>query len=393
MVNEKIKQAIEILKEKNVDTWLTFVRETSSTPDPMLELILGTHVVWPSAFIITAQGRAIAIVGSIDQQNIKDHADYEVIGYVASIKDELLKTLKELDPKRIAINYSVSDVTADGLTHGMYLTLIEYLEGTLYLERLEPSEAIVAALRGRKSKAETERIKSAIQETLKIFDEVTGFVKPGHTEQDVQAFIRSKMKERSLEPAWDPEQCPAVFTGPESAGAHAGPTKRKIEPGHLMNIDFGVRKQGYVSDLQRTWYFLRPNEVQPPDEVQKGFETIRDAIKEAAKALKPGKKGWEIDAVARNYIVDTGYEEFPHALGHQVGRQVHDGSALLCPKWDRYKNLPYSIVEAGQVFTLEPRLTVEDHGVATIEEIVVVTKKGCAFLSTPQEELIVIPEA
>ncbi len=390
MIDEKIKQAVDILKEKNVDMWLTFVRETSSTPDPVLDLILGTNCVWPSAFILTATGQAVAIVGSLDVQNIKDHAPYEVVGYVDSIKNELLKTLEKFDPKRIAINFSLNDVMADGLTHGMYLTLCEYLKGSLYLDRLESSEMIIAALRGRKSPSEIERIKSAIDETLKIFDEVTDFVKVGMSEQNVQSFIRGKMKERELEPAWDPEQCPAVFTGPESAGAHAGPTKRKIQPGHIMNIDFGVRKNDYVSDLQRTWYFLKPNETEVPDEVERGFETIRDAIKKAAEALKPGVEGWTVDAVARNYIVEAGYEEYPHALGHQVGRKAHDGSALLCPKWDRYKNLPFLKVEAGQVYTLEPRLTVKGHGVATIEEIVVVTENGCEFLSKPQEKLIVI---
>lgn len=390
MTNEKIQQAVDILKEKKIDMWLTFARETSSTPDPMLEIILGTGVVWPSAFIITADGKKIAIVGSLDVQNIKDHAGYHVIGYKDSIKDDLIKTLKECDPKKIAINYSLSDVTADGLTHGMYLTLTEYLDGTPYIDRLESSESIVAALRGRKSPAELEYIKGAIAETLRIFDEVTAFVKAGMTEQEVASFIRKRLDERGLESAWDPEQCPAVFTGPESAGAHAAPTARKIEPGHIMNIDFGVRKNGYVSDLQRTWYFLRPDETEPPEEVRRGFNTIREAIREAAKALKPGMEGWEVDAVARNYIINAGYEGYPHGLGHQVGRQAHDGSALLCPKWDRYKNLPYSKVEVGQVFTLEPRLTVEGYGVATIEEIVVVTDKGCEFLSKPQEELIFI---
>ncbi|RKY52817.1 MAG: aminopeptidase P family protein, partial [Candidatus Neomarinimicrobiota bacterium] len=135
---------------------------------------------------------------------------------------------------------------------------------------------------------------------------------------------------------------------------------------------------------------LKPNETEVPDEVERGFETIRDAIKKAAEALKPGVEGWTVDAVARNYIVEAGYEEYPHALGHQVGRKAHDGSALLCPKWDRYKNLPFLKVEAGQVYTLEPRLTVKGHGVATIEEIVVVTENGCEFLSKPQEKLIVI---
>ena len=390
MVNEKIRQAVNILREMSVDMWLTFTRETSSTPDPMLEIILGTHCVWPSAFVITSAGKAVAIVGRLDAQNIKDHADYEVIGYDQSIKEELLGLLRQENPKRIAINYSTNDVTADGLTHGMYLMLTEYLAGTPFADKLESSEAVVAALRGRKARAEIESIKAAIRETLVIFDEVSAYVRPGLAEQDVAAFIRRRLLEKGLEPAWDPEQCPAVFTGPESAGAHAGPTSRKIQPGHIMNIDFGVRVNGYVSDLQRTWYFLRPGEKQAPVEVQRGFDTIRDAIKAGANALKPGVEGWTVDAVARKCIVDAGYEEYPHALGHQVGRKAHDGSALLCPRWDRYKNLPFLKVEMGQVYTLEPRLTVAGHGIATIEEIVVVTETGCEFLSQPQDKLICI---
>ena len=97
-----------------------------------------------------------------------------------------------------------------------------------------------------------------------------------------------------------------------------------------------------------------------------------------------------VDAVARNFILGAGYDEYPHGLGHQVGRMAHDGSAMLCPKWERYKDLPYSIVEAGQVFTIEPRLTIDGFGIATIEEIVIVTENGCEFLSTPQTELILI---
>jgi hypothetical protein len=39
MIKEKINQAIEILTEENIDCWLTFVRETSTTPDPAMDLI------------------------------------------------------------------------------------------------------------------------------------------------------------------------------------------------------------------------------------------------------------------------------------------------------------------------------------------------------------------
>ncbi len=390
MVNEKIKQAAEICREKKVDMWLTFARESTSSPDPTLDLILGTSCTWASAFIITASGDAVAIVGSLDAQNIKDHANYQVISYVDSIKADLFSTLEKYDPKNIAINYSVNDVMADGLSHGMYMMLTDYLRDTPFIDRLVSSEPLVAALRGRKSKSEQEFIKGAIKETLKIFDEVTEWVHVGQSEKQVADFIKAKVAERGLELAWDEAHCPAVFTGPDTAGAHAGPTDRTIKPGHVMNIDFGVRQNNYVSDMQRTWYFLRPGETEAPAEVQRGFTIIRDAVHNAAAALKPGMLGWEADAIARSHITDAGYAEYPHALGHQVGRQAHDGSALLCPKWDRYKDLPYSVVEAGQVYTIEPRLTIDGYGIATIEEIVVVHDNGCEFLSDPQMELILI---
>jgi len=391
MIKEKVAQAIDILKEKGIDAWLIFVRETESTPDPCLELVLGTNCVWQSAFIITAKGDTIAIVGSLDAEKIKGTGAYaEVIGYEASIRDPLVEVIKRIDPKRVAINYSKNDYMADGLSHGMYQLLVDYLSDTPYGDRLVSSESLVAALRGRKSPTEIERIKGAIKLTHEIFDKVTRWIRPGFSEIEVADFIKRQMREAEVVPAWEEATCPSVFTGPEAVGAHYGPTDRKIQPGHVMIIDFGVKKGGFCSDLQRTWYFLREGETDAPPEVHRAFNTVRDAIQLAAKVLRPGVEGHTVDAVARDHITSQGYEEYPHALGHQIGRRAHDGAGLLCPPWERYGNLPYEKVEAGQVYTLEPRVTCEGYGVVTIEEIVVVTQDGCEFLSEPQRELICI---
>jgi Xaa-Pro aminopeptidase len=207
---------------------------------------------------------------------------------------------------------------------------------------------------------------------------------------DVANFILKEVKKLGVEPAWDQEYCPSVFTGPESAGAHTGPTKRKIEGGHILNIDFGIKWKGYSSDLQRTWYIRKKGEKKIPDEVLKGFNTIVESIQLSAKALKPGVQGCEMDDIARNHITSKGYAEYPHALGHQIGRAAHDGGGLLCPRWERYGTLPYEKVEEGQVYTLEPRLTVDGYGVATVEEMVTVNKDGCEFLSKPQKKIYVV---
>ena len=55
MIKEKISQAIKILKEENTDCWLTFVRESSTVHDPVMDLIVGTGITWHSAFLLTAK--------------------------------------------------------------------------------------------------------------------------------------------------------------------------------------------------------------------------------------------------------------------------------------------------------------------------------------------------
>jgi Xaa-Pro aminopeptidase len=388
---EKIQQAIQILNELNIDMWLTYVRETETIRDPSLDLILGTNCTWQSAFIITKSGETIAIVGSLDVANIKSKNLFnEVIGYVQGIKDDLMKVLEKFNPQKIAINFSRNSNLADGLTHGMYLDLIDKLNGSPFVDRLVSSEEIISLLRGRKSPTEIELMKEAIKITLEIFDLVSKFIKPGVSEKQIAEFILNEVDKRGLETAWDKEYCPSVFTGPDTAGAHAGPTDRLVQKGHVLNIDFGVKYKGYCSDLQRTWYILRDNENDAPPEVKKGFQVIVDSIQKAADFMKPGSIAYEVDAVARNYIVENGYEEYPHALGHQVGRKAHDGGVILAPRWERYGEIPYKKIGIDEVYTLEPRLTIPGFGIATIEEEVVVRENGVEFLSEPQKEIYLI---
>jgi len=390
MLKEKIEQAGEILREEGIDLWLTFVRESETSPDPALDLILQENCTWQSAFLIPARGAPTAIVGSLDKARIEAKEIYRVIGYKEGIGKALVEAIREADPEKIAVNYSENDVMADGLTHGMYMILEKYLDEAGYLETLVSSEGIISRLRGRKTEGELERIRKNIDLTLDIFSRVTGVISTGMTEKEVAEFILSEVDREGVETSWDRSQCPAVFTGPESAGAHAEPTDRRIEKGHVLNIDFGTRMLGYCSDLQRTWYFLREGETDAPEEVTKTFHVIRDSIALAAEKIRPGMEGREVDSLVRNYIIDKGHEEFPHALGHQVGQKTHDGAGLLCPEWERYGNLPYLQVEESQVYTLEPRINIPGYGVATIEEIIVVRNDGGEFLSKPQQELILI---
>jgi Xaa-Pro aminopeptidase len=388
LVSDKLEQAVKILNDKNIDLWLTFVRETSQVSDPVLDLILGFDLTWQSALMVSKGGECIAIVGHFDADNVRRIDGYDtLIGYHQSLREPLLEVLDRLDAQSIAINFSENDSAADGLSHGMFSLLLKYLANTPYATRLISAEDIIGALRGRKSAGELAYIRQAIMSTEEIFAELHERLAPGQSERQLAEWVHQRVEEMRLGFAWEAEYCPIFSAGPDSPYGHAMPGDWKTRHGQTLQVDFGVKVHGFVADLQRTWYFMDVEEKKPPDDVRRAFDAVRAAIEAGKAALKPGAIGWEVDAAARNTIAKWGYPEYQHALGHQVGRTAHDGSTLLGPRWERYQRTPYGVVEEGNVFTLELGVSVPGRGYIGLEEDVLVTATGCEYLSTPQTEL------
>ena len=392
LIKEKVNQAIEILKEQQIDMWLTFVRETSGVRDPALDFLIGENdLTWPSALILTRKGEKIAIIGNLEKESLQrlDVFD-EILGYDTAVSTLFKETITRLNPDRIAVNTSRNNVHADGLTHAMYEFLREYLAGTPYADRLVSAEPVISAMRGRKTATEQARVKKAIEITEEIFAKTFDFIKVGMTEIEVGAYMHQLAKDYNVELAWPAENCPAVNSGPNSPVGHNGPTDIKIERGHLVHFDFGVKYEGYCSDIQRIAYVLREGETEAPIEIQRGFITIRTAIEKSREAMKPGVTGNVIDAISREIVADAGYPDYKYALGHQLGRVAHDGGALLGPLWEKYGDSPNQKLEIGQIFTIEPGLPVNGYGYLGLEEDVVMTKSGAEYFHEPQKEIVLL---
>ena len=392
LVREKLNQVVAILRERDIDLWLTFVRETSQVPDPSLPLVLDLDLTWTSALMTTRCGERIAIVGRLDAADVERLGVYStVIGYDQSIRGPLREQLLRLDPRQIAVNYSLGDPASDGLTHGMYLLLQDYLDETDLARRLISAESVIAALRGRKSATELARVTSAVRAAEAIFRHVGESIAPGLTEKKIAQLFQRAAVDQGLGLAWGVNHCPTVSAGPDSPVGHAGPGDYALQRGHLLQVDFGVEKDGFVSDLQRTWYVPREGESGPPQLVAAAWEAARRALEAGRAALSPGARGWEVDRAARGALVNAGYEEYMHAFGHHIGRTAHDGATVLGPRWDRYRDSVEGRVEAGNTFAIELGVRVEGYGYIGCEEDVLVTDSGTDYLCEPQRELWLLP--
>ena len=188
----------------------------------------------------------------------------------------------------------------------------------------------------------------------------------------------------------NPPEYPLVLN-PKGGMSHRGPNDTNIcEPGDMLVIDFSIRYNGYTSDIARTMYFLKPEEEHAPQEVQDIANAAIRAVGEVMAHIKPGMRGYEVDAIGRQSILDSGYPNIPHSVGHQVGLEVHDGGTVLGPK--SVRRASQGILRKNEIYALEPTVLQDrDKGSAIIEDNVLITEDGCELISRRQTALIEIP--
>jgi Xaa-Pro aminopeptidase len=381
-LRKKLKWIQQAMREQEIDIWITFTREGNE--DPLAQDLRFSDLTWRSAAIIDQDGTKTAIVGNLELETIKQNKFYdEVVGYASEgAAHKLKQIIRKRNPKRIAINTSYDEGAADGLTSGMEAYLKRALTG--YSKRFVSAEDLAIALRARLVPEEVELVKKAIVECEKIYDAVEEAIRPGKKDKYVHEFAHKLVAEEGLSTAWAYDRCPSVNVAGNPMG-HVGYHNATIRNGDFVKLDFGVKYEGYCSDIQRV-YFVGPGNI--PNSMKRMFETARAANDAALSTLKPGVEGYKVDGEGRKVIVKKGYPEYKHALGHVLGRSTHEIGPLLGPKWpNRYGKQVEKPVQKDMVFTIEPSVT-SKLGTCNLEQDVLVTSTGYQQLSKSQEDII-----
>jgi Xaa-Pro aminopeptidase len=232
------------------------------------------------------------------------------------------------------------------------------------------ASSIMRSLRIRKDAAELASLRQAAQVVDETIPIAVSLCKPGRTEAEIDADLRSALLAR------DPTGAVAftiIASGPNGAFPHHETSKRVLQKGDAVILDFGTRNAaGYLSDITVTCSVGQP--VDP--EVRKVYDVVHRAQRAAIAAVRAGIACEEIDRAARRVIEEAGYgKQFLHRTGHGLGLQGHEPPFMVGGNKE--------LLEEGMVFSVEPGIYLPGRFGVRLEVIVACGRDGAEMINAP----------
>jgi Xaa-Pro aminopeptidase len=229
----------------------------------------------------------------------------------------------------------------------------------------------IAEMRSIKSPAEQRVIRAAIRAGDAVYAAVRSQLVPGMTEWDVRNLIRRGADFCGQGESFDAIVC----VGEHGAECHHHPDETPLRDNTPVLIDMGVMKDYYCSDMTRSFCLGKTSA-----EFKKIYKIVLEANRKAIRAIRPGKKCKDIDAVAREHIAKAGYAKyFDHSLGHSLGLEIHE--------IPNFSTVCETVLKPGMLLTVEPGIYLPGRFGVRIEDVILVTRNGCEVLTQTPKDL------
>lgn len=318
-----------------------------------------------SEVLVTANEAIIYVDGRYTQQAKTQCLGYEVIEpEKGGLLQNLLGHCETLGLQTLAIEDEVLPVN-----------LYHYIQKTLSQVTVKRLSSQIDRLRWVKDEEELGYIREAVRIADEAYEWLLPQIKAGMTEMEVVALLEYRMKCLGAEgPSFDI----ICASGKRSAMPHGVASRKVIESGDFVTLDFGCLYNGYCSDVTRNFFVGRRNE-----KMQEIYETVLDSHLTAERGTKAGMTGAQSDQLARAVIEKAGYGAyFTHSLGHSLGLEIHESPRLSKASDD--------VLLAGSLVTIEPGIYIPDLGGCRIEDTCIVREDGLEVLTQCVKEAVLV---
>ncbi len=256
-----------------------------------------------------------------------------------------------------------------------YEVYVSYTKNYPYVSFVSIGD-MLDSMRRIKMADEIVRMQKAQDITDKAFSHILSVITPEMTEIDVAVELEYAMRKNGADGfAFET----IAVSGDASSLPHGTPRNVKLKKGFLT-MDFGAKLDGYCSDMTRTIVIGKAD-----SEMKKLYNTVLEAQLAAISFLKAGVDCGEADKVARDIIYSHKEYEgaFGHSLGHSIGLYVHETPGLSPKSFG-------TILEAGQVTSVEPGIYIFGKYGCRIEDMVAIEAEGVHNFTHSTKELIEI---
>ena len=313
--------------------------------------------------LITPEGQYFITDGRYIEQSKAQVKGFErfidMNSHLSQIKDN------NLNPNGFKLAFE-----GDHMSYALYENMISVFPNTKW----ENSSMILEDLASVKDDHELECIRTAVEVTDKVYEEILHMLRPGFTEKQVANTMVSKYREYAEGEAYSP----IVATGPNGALPHAIPTDREFENGDFIVIDAAAKYGGYHADMTRT-----PVIGEATEKHKEVYSIVKEAQQRGCDIAKAGVPCKEVDAATREYISEMGYGEYyTHGTGHGLGLEIHTSP--------RFSPQSEQILEVNNVMTIEPGIYLAGWGGVRIEDDVIIGKDNCEILNQTTKDLVVL---
>ena len=256
-----------------------------------------------------------------------------------------------------------------------------------------------------KDEDEIKIMKKACQISAEAHVEAMKFVKPGMTEQEMEAFYQYEFSKRGGRFS---AYTPIVAGGENACVLHYVENSKQLKDGELLLVDAGCEFELYASDITRT-YPINGKFTAPQLAI---YEVVLEAQFKSIEAISTNNNVMDAQIISEKVItqglIDLGilqgsmeelhaagaFKDFyMHKIGHWLGIDVHDAG-------DYMEDGDYMKFKPGMVTTVEPGIyissssDVEDKwkGIGIrIEDDILVTAEGnenlTAFVPSDPKEI------
>jgi Xaa-Pro aminopeptidase len=241
--------------------------------------------------------------------------------------------------------------------------------------RLREAPPLVEHARMVKDAEEIARIRAAVLMGASLFDRALEVIRPGVQESEVAGAMEYAARKAG---AQGMSFSTIIASGERSALPHGRASDAAIPEQGFVVCDFGVILTDYCSDMTRTVFVGRPSE-----EASRVYRAVKDAQQAAVDVVRSGISVSKVDGAARKSLQKCGLAKyFTHSTGHGVGLEIHEAP--------RVAGGQVETLSPGMVITIEPGVYVPGKWGVRIEDMVVVTERGCEVLTPTSKELIAI---